>query len=89
MVTATPIRPATVNTRAMPRSAPRPNQSPMASAPAPVVMNGMTRNWVNGPMRKAVSGEAACSTDWAKPNTRPWRSKGTTFCNVVCSAASA
>ena len=37
----------------------------------------------------AVNGEAAFSTDWAKPNTLPCRSYGTTFCSVVCSAASA
>ena len=36
----------------------------------------------------AVTGEAACSTLWAKPKTRPCRSGGTTFCRIVCSAAS-
>ena len=33
-------------------------------------------------------GVAACSTLWAKPNTRPCRSGGTTFWRIVCSAAS-
>src|SRR5688572_21159697 len=51
-------------------------------------MNGITTNWVSGPMMNAVSGEADCSTDCAKPNTRPCRSNGTTFCSVVCSDAS-
>ena len=52
-------------------------------------MNGMTSSWVIGAIRKAVSGEAACSTLCAKPNTRPWRWKGTTRCRIVCSDASA
>src|SRR3546814_8289477 len=69
----------------MPRSGPRPYQSPIASAPHPVVISGTKTNWVSGAIRKAVSGEAASSTDWAKPKTRPCRANGTTFCSVVCS----
>ena len=42
--------------------------------PAPVVMNGMKTSWVIGPIRNAVSGEAACSMLWANRKTRPWRS---------------
>ena len=77
-----------VNTSARPRSGPTPNQGPISSAPAPVVMNGMNTNWAIGLIRNAVSGEAACSTLCAKPNTRPWRSNGTTFWSTVCSDAS-
>ena len=77
-----------MKTSARPRSGPVPNQPPISSTPAPVVMNGMKTNWAIGPIRNAVSGDAACSTLCAKPNTRPWRSNGTTFCRIVCSAAS-
>ena len=52
-------------------------------------MNGITKNSVMGAIRNAVSGEAACSTLCANPKTRPCRSKGTTRCRIVCSAASA
>jgi hypothetical protein len=52
-------------------------------------MNGMKINWVMGPIRKAVSGDAACSMLWAKPKTRPCHSYGTTRWRIVCSAASA
>ena len=83
------MRPVTVKTRARPRSGPVPNQPPISSTPAPVVMNGMATNWATGLIRNAVSGDAAISTLCANPNTRPWRSKGTTFCSTVCSAASA
>lgn len=51
--------------------------------------HGMTMNCVSGPMRNAVRGLAIFSIDCPKPNTRPWRSRGTTFCMMVCSAASA
>ena len=74
---------------AMPRPSPVPNQPPISSTPAPVVMKGMNTNWVSGPIRNAVMGEAAFSTLCAKPITRPWRSSGTTFCTMVCSVASA
>ena len=87
-VTARPTTPAVVNTSAMPRPTPVPNQPPMRWTPAPVVMNGMNVNWAMGPIRNAVTGEAACSIEWAKPNTRPSRSGGTTFWKIVCSIAS-
>ena len=83
------MTPVTVKTSARPRSGPVPNQPPMSSTPAPVVMNGMATNCAIGLIKNAVSGAAASSTLCAKPNTRPWRSKGTTFCRTVCSAASA
>ena len=86
---STPTSPATTKTSAMPRSAPVPNQSPIARAPAPSVIDGMTHSWVAGATRNAVSGDAACSTLCAKPKTRPCRSNGTTRCSTVCSAASA
>ena len=41
-----------------------------------------------GPIAKAVTGEAICSTLCAKPKTLPCLSKGTSFCNTVCSDAS-
>ncbi len=72
-VTSKPSNPVTTNTSAIPRSAPVPNQDPIQSAPLPSVMNGITKNSVSGAMRNAVSGDAACSTLWAKPKTRPWR----------------
>ena len=78
----------TTKTRASPRSAPVPNHGPMRVGTQPSVIDGMTTNWAIGPIRNAVSGEAACSTLWANPNTRPCRSNGTTFCSTVCSAAS-
>lgn len=71
--------PAAVKTRAMPRPIPVPNQPPIHSTPAPVVMNGMNTNCAIGPIRKAVSGDADCSMLCAKPMTRPRRSGGTTF----------
>ena len=77
-----------VKTSASPRSGPVPNQPPMRSAPAPVVMNGMATNCAIGLIRNAVAGEADCSTLCAKPKTRPCRSYGTTRCSTVCSAAS-
>ncbi len=40
-------------------------------------------------MRKAVTGEAAVSTVWANPKTRPCSLNGTTFWMIVCSEASA
>ena len=61
-------------TRAIPRVGPVPNQPPIQSAPRPSVMNGMKANCVSGLMRNAVSGDAACSTLWANPKTRPCRS---------------
>jgi hypothetical protein len=78
----------TVKTSARPRSGPVPNQPPISSAPVPVVMNGIATNWATGLIRNAVSGDAACSTLCANPNTRPCRSNGTTFCSTVCSDAS-
>ena len=51
-------------------------------------MNGMNTRSAIGPMKIAVSGAAAFSTSWAKPNTRPWRSNGIDRCSTVCSAAS-
>ena len=77
-----------VNMSASPRSGPVPNQSPIQSAPRPSVMNGMNTASASGAMAKAVSGDAAFSTSWANPNTRPWRSKGIERCSTVCSAAS-
>ena len=50
---------------------PGPNQVPIASATAPSVMAGITRNWAIGPIRNAVTGEAAVSRLWANPKTRP------------------
>jgi hypothetical protein len=51
-------------------------------------MKGMSMNCVMGPIRNAVMGDAAVSMLCAKPNTRPWRSSGTTFWTIVCSVAS-
>jgi hypothetical protein len=51
-----------MKTSAMPRSTPVPNQPPIISAPAPSVMNGTKISCVIGPIMKAVSGDAACST---------------------------
>lgn len=45
----------------------------------------MNTDSASGAIRKAVSGEAAFSTSWAKPNTRPWRSDGIDRCRIVCS----
>ena len=67
---------------------PVPYQEPMASAPAPSVMRGIITSWAKGPTAMAVTGDAAFSTSWANPNTRPWRSKGMTRWSTVCSAAS-
>jgi len=39
-----PSTPQIMNTKAMPRSIPVPNQLSIASAPEPVVMNGMKTN---------------------------------------------
>ena len=51
-------------------------------------MNGMKINCAIGPIKNAVTGEAACSIEWANPNTRPSRSGGTTLWKMVCSIAS-
>ena len=51
-------------------------------------MNGMATNWANGPISSAVTGDAAVSTVWANPKTRPCCSNGTTCWSTVCSAAS-
>ncbi len=88
-VTISPIIPAPINIRASPRASPTPNQLPIKSTHCPVVIKGIKINWAIGPIINVVSGEAADSTLWAKPNTRPCRSKGTTFCRRVCSQASA
>lgn len=62
MVTSKPIIPVIVKTRAIPRAGPVPNQTPIESTQAPVVMNGMNMNWAIGPIIKAVRGDAAIST---------------------------
>ena len=54
-VTTSPINPATINKSAIPLFVPVPNQSPISSTPAPVVIKGMKINWAMGPIRKAVS----------------------------------
>src|SRR5687767_10759119 len=87
-VTESPMAPAIMNTSAIPRPIPTPNQPPISCTPAPVVMNGMKMNCAIGPMRNDVIGEADISTLCAKPNTRPCLSRGTTFCTIVCSVAS-
>lgn len=88
-VTVRPITPAQINIRAIHRASPMPNQWPIRLTHSPVVIKGIKINCAIGPIIKVVSGEAADSTLWAKPNTRPCLSKGTTFCSRVCSQASA
>ena len=44
---------------------------------------------MSGPIMNAVRGEAIFSMDCPNQNTLHWRSRGTTFCMMVCSHASA
>ena len=83
-----PMRPARVNITARPRSGPVPHQLPIQSAPRPSVISGMKISAASGPMMIEVMGDAAFSTIWAKPNTRPCFSNGIDRCSTVCSAAS-
>lgn len=53
-----------------------------------VCINGITKNSAIGQMKNAVRGDAICSTLWEKPKTLHCLSNGTTFCKIVCSAAS-
>ena len=84
-----PMSPASTNTRAIARSGVVPHHPPKISFPTGLASQGITRNWVSGPMRNAVSGEAIFSIDCPNPKTRHWRSSGTTFWRIVCSADSA
>lgn len=88
-VTTRPIIPAQIKIRAIHRASPTPNQCPIRSTHSPVVIKGIKTNCARGPIINVVRGEAADSTLCAKPNTRPCRSKGTTFWRSVCSHASA
>ena len=81
--------PAIVKMSAIARSGVVPHHPLKISFPIGLASHGITRNCVSGPMKKAVSGEAIFSIDCPNPNTRPWRSSGTTFCRIVCSADSA
>ena len=67
IVTSSPMTPATMKISAMPRSGPVPNHDPMRSASAPSVIDGITQNCAIGPMRNAVTGEAAVSRLWREP----------------------
>lgn len=84
-----PMNPARTNTRAMARSGVVPHHPLKISFPAGLASQGITRNCVSGPIIKAVSGEAIFSIDCPNPKTLHWRSRGTTFCIIVCSADSA
>lgn len=84
-----PMNPARTKTSAIARSGVVPHHPENISVPTGLASHGMTRNCVSGPIIKAVSGEAIFSIDCPKPNTRPWRSSGTIFCMMVCSADSA
>lgn len=81
--------PANTNTIAIARSGVVHHHPPKISSHMGLASHGITRNCVRGPTRNAVSGEAIFSIDCPKPNTRPCLSSGTTFCMIVCSAASA
>lgn len=63
--------PDKMNTKAMPRPTPVPNQSPINCAPAPVVIKGMKISCVVGPMKNAVKEAIDCSRLREKPKTRP------------------
>lgn len=89
IVTRTPTIPARVKMSAIARSGVVPHHPLNISFPTGLASHGMTRNCVSGPMKKAVSGEAIFSIDCPKPKTLHWRSRGTTFCMMVCSADSA
>ncbi len=84
-----PRSPAETNISAIARSGVVPHHPPNISVPLGLASHGMTRNCVSGPIMKAVSGEAIFSIDCPNPNTRPCRSRGTTFWSIVCSHASA
>lgn len=88
-VTISHMIPAAKNMSAIARSGLVHHHSPNTSVPTGHASQGMTRNCVSGPTRNAVRGEAIFSILCPKPNTRPCRSRGTTFCMMVCSHASA
>lgn len=87
-VTINHIIQAVVKTRAIPLPSPVQNQSHINSTHFQFVMKGMKTSWVIGQIKNAVIGDADCSILLANQNTRPSRSSGTTFCNIVCSIAS-
>jgi hypothetical protein len=66
---ADPRTPARVNVRASPRSGPAPHHEPIDCAIQPSVAAGMNTDSASGPIASAVTGAAAFSTSWAKPNT--------------------
>ena len=84
-----PTSPARTNTRAIARSGVVPHHPPNISFPTGLASHGITRNCVSGPTKNAVRGEAIFSIDCPNPKTLHWRSRGTTFCIIVCSEDSA
>lgn len=89
MVIITPRSHPRVKIIAIARSGVVPHHPPNISFPIGLASHGITRNCVSGPMRNAVRGEAIFSIDCPNQNTLHWRSSGTTFCMMVCSADSA
>ena len=83
------MTPAKTNMSAIARSGVVPHHPPNISFPWALASHGMTRNCVRGPTINAVSGEAIFSRDCPNPKTLPCRSRGTIFCMIVCSHASA
>ena len=65
-----------MKTSARPRSGPVPNQPPIRSTPAPVVMNGMATNCAIGLIRNAVSGDAASLDALREPEHPPLALEG-------------
>ncbi len=83
-----PISQARINTTAIALSGEVHHQSHSMPVIPAFAIQGITRNWVSGHIRNAVTGEAIFSTDCPNPKTRHCRSIGTTFCITVCSADS-
>jgi hypothetical protein len=78
-VTISPINHVMLKTRAIARSGVFPYHPENISTQVELAINGITKISVIGPIKKAVRGDADCSTLCAKPKTLPCLSNGTTF----------
>lgn len=83
-----PINQATLNTIAIALSWVVQNQFKNMFIQVWLFIKGTTISSVIGHIKKAVNGDAICSTLWENQKTLHCLLYGTTFCNIVCSVAS-
>lgn len=79
---------AILKTKAIALSSVVPNHHQNICSHLWLTTNGITKSSVIGQIKKAVRGEAICSTLKANQKTLHCLLKGATFCKIVCSEAS-